>query len=344
MSSELGQFYTDRCNYILKGLYIPEGVSRVIEPFAGKGDLVVWTKRYPHVGEVEMYDIEPKMKGIVLRDTLMNPPNYEGKWVITNPPYLARNKANDKRIFEKYKTNDLYKCFIYTLCEGKGCEGGIIIIPSGFFFSPRPIDVKCRDLFMRKYTILEVKYFEESVFDDTTTTVVAIQFEKAKNEREVQEVLWRRLPLNETRTFSVSAKNRWIVGGELYEEVKSDVKITRYVEGKDTTEDTQITNMCLRALDSGNANGRIGLEFKEGYVFRAKESDRTYATLCVRGVRLTRDEQIEICKRFNLFIENKRQLLWSLFLPQYRESKEYARKRIPFDLAYNLVKKIIVSK
>ena len=59
-----------------------------------------------------MYDIEPKKDGIVKKDTLLNPPDYQGKFVITNPPYLARNKCADKTLFDKYQTNDLYKCFI----------------------------------------------------------------------------------------------------------------------------------------------------------------------------------------------------------------------------------------
>jgi len=42
-------------------------------------------------------------------------------------------------------------------------------------------------------------------------------------------------------------------------------------------------------------------------------------------------------KRFNEYIEQKRSDTWSLFLPQFRESKEYARKRIPFELAYRII-------
>jgi hypothetical protein len=53
------------------------------------------------------------------------------------------------------------------------------------------------------------------------------------------------------------------------------------------------------------------------------------------------DEQKKICEEFNSLIEKKREDTWSLFLPQYRESKEYARKRIPFELAYSIVLHII---
>ena len=33
---------------------------------------------------------------------MLYPPNYHEKWVITNPPYLAKNKAKDKTLFNQY--------------------------------------------------------------------------------------------------------------------------------------------------------------------------------------------------------------------------------------------------
>ena len=168
-----GQFYTTNYEYILEGFQQPPETARcVIEPFAGKGDLLNWIKSDIRI---EAYDIEPKRGDIIERDTLLNPPNYQDAWVLTNPPYLARNKNEDKAVYEKYETNDLYKCFLNTLI---GCSGGILIIPAGFFLSPRDIDVRCRDNFMKNYKITKVKYFEEQVFEDTTTTVVAFTFEK----------------------------------------------------------------------------------------------------------------------------------------------------------------------
>ena len=46
------------------------------------------------------------------KDTVKNPPDYNNKYLITNPPYLARNKSKDKSLFDKYDVNDLYKCVI----------------------------------------------------------------------------------------------------------------------------------------------------------------------------------------------------------------------------------------
>jgi hypothetical protein len=47
--------------------------------------------------------------------------------------------------------------------------------------------------------------------------------------------------------------------------------------------------------------------------------------------------------RLKSAIEKKREETCSLFLPQFRESKEYARKRIPFELAYGIIRHIIAE-
>ena len=109
---DLGQFYTTNYTHILKNMTIPEDITYIIEPFAGQGDLLKFlTKKYT----IECYDIDPKKDFIIKRDTLFNPPDYKNKFILTNPPYLARNKSKSKEIYNKYDVNDLYKCFIKEL-------------------------------------------------------------------------------------------------------------------------------------------------------------------------------------------------------------------------------------
>lgn len=337
-----GQFYTTKNEYILDGLSIPSNITNIIEPFAGKGDLIEWAKNQGKTNIIA-YDIEPKNEGIIQRDTLNDPPTYKDLWVITNPPYLARNKCDTKEIFDKYNTNDLYKCFIKCLAKDK-CSGGIIIIPAGFFFSPRNLDTECRNDFMSNYKILSIKYFEETVFDDTTTTVVVILFEKSDVVLEEQNVKWILMPSGEEKIFNMSLKDDWIIGGDIYKLSTPDkIKISRRVEGVKLKATEQQTFMTLNALDSGTQNGRISLSYKKDYVYPAKDCSRTYATLVISNLELSEEDQENICKRFNEFIEMKRDKYWSLFLPQFRESKEYARKRIPFELAYRIVGNIIIN-
>ena len=338
-----GQFYTVNSSYILDGLSMPPATARcIIEPFAGKGDLLEWLEKNGNTLPLELYDIDPKKDGIVKRDTLTNPPNYKDSWIITNPPYLARNKCDKKEIFDKYDTNDLYKCFITSLTQQDPCAGGIFIIPAGFFLSPRDLDVRCRNDFLSKYKLLKVKYFEETVFPDTTTTVVAFSFEKSPVLLTEQSVEWVSMPSGEKSIFKMTKEDDWIIGGDIYKlSVPEGIKVRRHVEGQALKTGEQRTFMTLCALDSGTQDGRINLEYKEGYVYPAQECSRTYATLCILGKTLTAEEQKKICVEFNALVEKKRKETWSLFLPQYRESKEYARKRIPFELAYVIVRHLI---
>lgn len=337
-----GQFYTTNNDYILDGFYIPNDIDVIIEPFAGKGDLIDWANSNINNKQIIAFDIEPKRDDIVQRDTLLNPPNYNNSWVITNPPYLARNKCENKEIFDLYNSNDLYKCFIKTLVISK-CLGGIIIIPAGFFFSPRELDRDCRNEFMSTYKIIEIKYFEETVFDDTTTTVVAILFKLSEELLTNQNVKWTIMPYNEHKIFNMSINNGWIIGGEIYNLPSSNsIKVSRYVQGKKLKGYNQ-TYMTLNALDNGKKNGRISLTYKQNYIYEAKDSSRTYATIIIQGIELNEQQQINICERFNLYLESKREEYWSMFLPQYRESKEYARKRIPFELSYQIIVNLILN-
>jgi len=363
-----GQFYTVNHSYILDGLPYPSfsentmehrdenapDIRRIIEPFAGTGELLEWMKISGILSEninipipIEAYDIDPKKEDIIPRDTLMTPPDYTDAWILTNPPYLARNKCATKEIFDKYNTNDLYKCFITSITQQSAqCAGGIFIIPAGFFLSPRDIDVRCRHEFLTKYKLLKVKYFEETVFPDTPTTVVAFAFEKAPGPAPLleQQVEWISMPSGKSRIFTMTAANNWIIGGDIYDlSVPDNIKIRRHVDGTPLKEGEHQTFMTLSALDSGKQGGNLCLEYKEGYIYPAKDCSRTYATLRIHGRVLSAQEQSQICDDFNTLIEKKREETWSLFLPQYRESKEYARKRIPFELAYTIVCHLIMQ-
>jgi hypothetical protein len=56
-----GQFYTVNSAYILDGLYAPSSAAkRIVEPFAGKGDLLDWLATKGNTLPVKAYDIDPK--------------------------------------------------------------------------------------------------------------------------------------------------------------------------------------------------------------------------------------------------------------------------------------------
>lgn len=352
---ELGQFYTTRNQYIFSGIEIPKRVTRFVEPFCGQGDLVDFLekqmkKKKRTVSFFELFDIDPRVgllfkkrqKDVVTQDTLLNPPSYSGKYVITNPPYRARNKSTNKVVFDKYNENDLFKCFLKSLLIDENIpDGGQIIIPLNFFSSIRKGDCQLRNEFLKHFKITRLNIFEEQVFDDTSYTVCAFQFLKKNPKTEIQNVNTMIFPKQKNITLVFDPKYNNIIGGEIYFlETSPNIKISRLVENSDKELNTQI---LLTALDGGTEKGdRIGLSISEK-PYIGKETSRMFASLII-SPEIDKETQEFVVAEFNKLIEKTRERYHSLFLPNYRESKEYARKRIPFDLVYKIVNNILKKR
>ena len=269
---------------------------------------------------------------------MLEPPIYKNKWVITNPPYLARNKNKNKIIYEKYNVNDLYKAFLISLINGD-VNGGIII-PLNFWSSMRENDCKLRNTFLSKFKVDHLNIFEENVFSDTSYTVCSFVFIKNDTILESQNISTSIYPEKINLDIYLNKKNKWLFGGEIYNiKTNNKIKISRLVENK-KTDNLFITSILLHSIDSGIFCGkRICLE-SNNEPFIGKESSRGKATI-VLNLKLNIEQENILCDRFNDFLEEKRNNTNSLFLVNYRESKEYARKRIPFNLAYLIINNIL---
>ena len=355
----LGQFYTTNQEYILQGMKIPNDIKNIIEPFTGNGDLLLFIEKEQKEQiekdkdfkyNIECYDIEPRKDFIVKKDTLENPPSYNNKFIITNPPYLARNKSSDKTLFDKYDVNDLYKCLIKELLTNHSL-GGILIIPLNFWSSIRVADIQLRKSFLEKYTIIILNIFEEQVFDDTSYTICSFQFEFKKN---LEGNLEGNLEIKKENTLNIvvfpsntkiltelNDNNNFMIGGEIYNlKLKNTYKITRLTS---KNKEKSNTNILVKCIDD-NKKSKIGLSFvdeKDIYIDDTpNQTARTYATLIIEP-QISQEKQQELVKKFNKFLEDNRKKYNSLFLTNYRESKDIARKRISFDLVYSITEYIL---
>lgn len=328
---KFGQFYTTNYEYILSNMNIPNGTHNIIEPFVGNGDLLKFIKNKENY-KLEIYDIDPKCKNAIKRDTLKNPPDYTNKFVLTNPPYLARNKNKDKELYNKYNTNDLYKCFIINLINSI-CEGGIVIIPLNFISSIRKADIKLRKMFLEKYSMKIINIFEEQVFDDTKYAVCSIYFiKKDKNDNSSKIFIY---PSKKQMTITLSNENNYTIGGEIYNlPINKDYKIERAT--RKTKEN--ITNILLKCIDD-NINSQLGFKVVSNsgrYIDNTPNlSARSYATLVINK-SLSIEQQKILVEKMNAYIKSQRDKYNSLFLTNYRESNTIARKRISFDLAFKI--------
>jgi hypothetical protein len=332
---ELGQFFTTHHEYILQNMIIPKSVKNIVEPFCGNGDLLKFIEKFDIKYNIECYDIEPKKKNIIKKDTLMNPPNYTGKYIITNPPYLARNKTSNKSIFDKYDVNDLYKCLIKELITNI-CDGGILIIPLNFWSSIRISDITLRKLFLDVYKIELINIFEENVFDDTSYTVCSFQFRK-KTEDDNNNIKIDIYPSKKNINVVLNKDNNFTIGGKIYNlETSDNYKISRLTN---KNKDKRYTNILVKCIDD-NEDNKIGLSIVSDddiYIDTTpKLSSRTYATLIIEPY-IDIKKQKKLVKTFNKYLNKNREKYNSLFLTNYRESKDISRKRISFELVYQIV-------
>jgi len=337
---KLGQFYTTNYEYILQSLVVPENIP-IIEPFAGNGDLLNYIDTSNRV--VECYDIDPKKDFIVKRDTLMNPPSFAGKFVFTNPPYLARNKSDTKEIYDKYECNDLYKCFIEILIKDV-CVGGILIVPLNFISSMRSTDIDLRRRFLYVYGISHINIFEESVFQDTSYTVCSFQFARKVEHEDtiIDSIKCIVYPHKKELSIVFNSENNYTIGGEIYNlQMDDGYKIDRAT--KNTTKKDCITNIVVKCIDD-NSNSRIGLKIvkdDEIYIDNTPNlSARSYATLVIEPP-LNIEMQQRLVHLFNEYLNAERERYHSLFLTNYREN---SRKRISFQLVFQICNYILHNK
>lgn len=329
---ELGQFYTTNYEYIMTGINMKKELS-IIEPFVGKGHLLQLLNKSCNI---EMYDIDPKIPEGIILDTLLNPPSYNNKFVLTNPPYLARNKSGDKKIFDKYKQNDLYKCFLQSIINDNPL-GGAIIIPINFWCSVRASDLKLRKMFLKSFNIVRVNIFSERVFDDTSSCVCVVHFYK-RMKKDKEGIDFCFFPSKRRINIVLNEENMYTIGGELFK-LKTDksIKVDRLTRNNKDGEG--VTNIYLKCIDDNN---KISLSIKKKrYCDETKNlSARSFATLVINPP-ISDERQIKLIYEFNTFLNEYREKYNSLFLTSFREMK---RKRISFSFAYKIINYLLSSE
>ena len=136
--------------------------ATLIEPFAGRGDLIAMLRELRLCGDFRAYDIAPAAERVERRDTLKNFP--QGGVVVTNPPWLARNSATRRGLtFPETRHDDLYKHCL-ELCL-KNADHVAAIIPASFLAA---------NIFRERLTAVDMA--NAPVFRDTENPVCLALF------------------------------------------------------------------------------------------------------------------------------------------------------------------------
>ncbi|MFH1233281.1 MAG: hypothetical protein V1649_01360, partial [Patescibacteria group bacterium] len=306
IKKQFGQFFTTNSVNILQNLEKYIKGKEVVDPFAGNGDLIKWAKKNG-VKKIKGFDVDEKLvdnKIVFYNDSLLNPRRY--KFVLTNPPYLNVNKADNLmkgKYFNGGNFEDLYQISLFSLRDS---DEGIIIVPINFLSAEN--SKRIRDFFFSKFKIVEMNYFKQQVFSDTTYNVIAFYYKKKTNSLEDQfNIKTHIYPENKLVNIKLNRSSHWAIGGDLLNMIwgqknilgirrltekdlqneKGPIKIrAAYNHIKDLLEirvskemyDLLHSNVILlKAIDSGSENGKLALENIKNYGVEcliSKESSR----------------------------------------------------------------------
>jgi hypothetical protein len=195
-------------------------------------------------------------------------------------------------------------------------------------------DTKIRKLFFENYHIIRLNIFEEKVFNDTDYSICSLYFEKGKIDNDIEVYFY---PDKHRITINLNEKNDWKFGGdiELFKKQNGKFKINRLLKGGEPN-----TNLYLHCVDTGSLEGKISLSIKKPYY--GILTDRVFATL-VTNHKIP-DEKY-VVNEFNFRLNKLRNDYHSMFLTNFRNSsKEYARKRIGFKMAFTMIENILNEK
>ncbi len=367
---QLGQFFTTNSDYILQGLEKFVRNKEIIDPFAGNRDLFAWAEKNK-CKKITGFDCDKNYvdgKKVFYGDSINSSRKYG--FVLTNPPYLHKNKA-DKKTKDNFFSGahsffeDLYQVSIYSILNS---EEGILIVPLNFLCAEN--SKKIRNLFFERFKIVKLNVFLQQVFNDTTYNVVSFYYKKKPINENKNEISAYIFPGKEQIKFVVEKGFGWQLGGNFVNQIKNtknNLEISRLTEDflesgsyearmalqnvkeirnynihKNVKNTLERNILFLRAIDSKNGK-KIQLEDIRKYDILGlvgKNTSRNMAHI-IFGREILVEEQERLMREFNQELNRNRKKYFSFFLTNFRDN---GRKRISFDFTYKFLNYLYEQK
>jgi len=311
-----GQYFTTNADEILSGFEHLVRNKIVCEPFAGDGDLTVWCYKNGAQG-VKAYDIEPRGMSVIPNDSILDP-WFEGcDFIVTNPPYLAKNKNKVKVAYDRWGQNDLYKCHMAALVASD-IEEGLLILPANFVSESSS---KIRDLFFSRFEMRSVRYYRYPVFDDATTAICVVHFKRWIPQSSMFTTIEVHYPDEvHTNSYDLRKEYGWIPGNSFFEHIYEDqdpldLRILREGEG---------TNILISLLTNGK--WPLGAHFNPGEtVYASPSTFTTYQIQC--DIEISQEKQHKIVELYNTRLQHYLMAYQSLFLANYMGATQKIKSR-----------------
>lgn len=328
----------------------------VQEPFFGKGDLVM--PFISNIKTIDAYDIDKKLitinNSIMVKnqDTLLNPPDESGKYIITNPPYLSKNHAGKKfdYIFSKSKYDDLYKIAINNI---KNALGGILVVPLNFLTDQKSNSI--RNSFFEKYKIKNLNVFNFKAFDETSYQTCAFSFfkkETSSSENFINiNIFSSYTHIEDQITTTIFKKGNWKLFDHLLSKYSSKIIVNRITNSNKSNDEKLMLPIIFQLIDKNknsfqNLDGEIKAIYGIPYV--SKNSERVLLSLQLNPEYYDKYQNFissqknidNLIIEFNKIINSLRNDTKNIVFSNFRD---FNRKRISFNYVYQIISYLIIN-
>lgn len=407
----LGQHFTpkiitDRYLSVFRAIYKKD--LTIVDPFVGEGNLLIAFLDTLSIEEASNYINRLKIKGydydnkVILRlkkifkdryntdsrildlifkknnsllDNIIRPDDF----IITNPPYLARNTAKTKfpkdykRNFSKNNFHDYYEMSLFKYIK----NDGIWILPSNIYSNMKLEELRVT-LFKNSYIDLLCVY-ESPVFKNTRISVTS--FVKYKKDKEQNNIDFTFINKKGHKSMSIDIDNGVLCNewSKMIHKKKSPIeKVDQGIQRKHLSsgnnkvciineeyeiEYLQIDNktlnllkrnhLILRTVDTGSPDGNMGLYLlkdlfdhlfvdHQPIALLTKKTSRLYTQIIFKD-DLSIKQQVDIKNEFNKKIEYFRDKTNLVMVTNFKNTTGAgkSRKRIGFLETFSLIENIL---
>lgn len=318
----LGQYMTVNADRILENFRDVVKDKFIIDPCAGRGDLLQWAEDNS-AKVTQGYDIDVDM-GYPVNDMYRSPIDCTGAVVVTNPPYLSKNRADDKAPFDKWKQSDLYKCYLATLVESN-VEEAIIIQPSNFLCESRE---KARNLLFQDYSIQYAEHWQEEIFPEVAIGIMVMHIKKGGSD--TQEFDYVNRTSGKITKMLLKKKKGYLFGPNALLNNNNYIRFEKVDKGMDAPN----SNIVISLLDKG----KFGL----GFVYNREEpiycNPKSFTTYQINTPEpLDAEEQMYMVCAANHMLDKWRIHHDSMFLGNYID---YNQKIMSRTIANKILSKL----
>lgn len=296
------------------------GCKKVIDPFAGVGDLFFATNHLDF-DEFIGFDIDSVLEWPI-NNSLVSIPYYKDTLVLTNPPYLGKNSAKRNNLDSYKYFNDNYYVDLYQLALEKvliNYDKAVFIIPETYLLS---------DIY--KEYLKHITVLEDNPFLDTDCPVCVACFDKTDKSFLLHDV-----------GYSIYKNDEYIFDNDVLDTILYNLGSKEC----DITFNDPDGNIGLRAIDGIDPNDRIRFCLPDELNFdleNIKESSRSITVIDTSKYNMI---DYQIIRKSNEILKKLRKETKDVIFAPFKNNNRLGvrRRRLDFTIARKILNRALTN-